>query len=256
MPGVGPSMYIAEIVYPGTWLDLADRNLAFELEGMLRNLEDRVAEAAIALTMFEASRGSSYDPRREYERDAHIRQEVDAQLRAEVGELYYRDFDRFRLEKDRRALKRKAELGVIPRSYSHKIPFIHAHSFVYAVDSFGKFLDELCDYDVVPAAVREIRDEFNARLPGVRKIRNSALHLEDRSRCYASAQDKKKGKRMEVGGFLGLSNLEGNQLCYTIDDGSYQRIAVSQETLGVLVETMNKLLSALPWRGPARVAPS
>ena len=28
-------MHIAEVVYPGTWLDLSDRDLAFELEGML-----------------------------------------------------------------------------------------------------------------------------------------------------------------------------------------------------------------------------
>ena len=39
------SMHMAEVIYPGRWLDLPGRDLAFELEGMLRNLEDRVAEA-------------------------------------------------------------------------------------------------------------------------------------------------------------------------------------------------------------------
>ena len=251
-----PSMHIAEIIRPGTWLDLADRDVSIELERMLSNLEDRVAEAAIALTMFESASCAREDPTGEWEKVAQIRQEIDEQFRREAGELYYRDFDRFRLESERQALRRMAELGVTPRSYSHKIPFIHAHSFVYAVDSFGKFLDELCDYDVIPESVRAIRDEFNSRLPMVRKIRNSGRHLEDRSRRYASAQDKKKGKRMEVKGFLGLSNLEGNQLCYTIDDGSYQRITINAETLGVLVEAINKILSVLPWRGPPHVIPS
>jgi hypothetical protein len=222
---------------------------------MLSSLEDRVAEAAIALTMFETSSHALSDPLGEWERDVQIRGEIEDQLLREVGELYFRDFFRFRVEGARRALKRMAELGIAPRSYSRKIPFIHAHSFVYAVDSFGKFLDEPCDYDVIPDPVRKIRDEFVDRLPMVRKIRNSALHIEDRSRRYASVQDKKKGKRMEVNGFLGLSNLEGNQLCYTIDDGSYQRIAVTSETLGILVETINRVLSALPWRGPAHVVP-
>lgn len=248
-------MYIAEIVYPGTWLDLSDRDVSFELEGMLRNLEDRAAEAAIGLTMFEESHNRRPDPHQEWEIDAQIRQEIDNQLRIESGEQYYQNFDACRLEAEHRSLKRKAELGIIPRAYSHKIPFIHAHSFVYAVDSFGKFLDELCDYDVIPEAVNSIRDEFNARLPMVRKIRNSALHLEDRSRRYASVQDKKKGKRMEVDGFLGLSNLEGNHLCYTIDDGSYQKIAISHETLNVMIETLNKVLNAMPWKGPPYVAP-
>lgn len=160
------------------------------------------------------------------------------------------------MESERRVLKRKAELGIVPRSYSHKIPFIHAHTFVYAVDSFGKFLDELCEYEALPSVLKEIRDGFNARLPMVRKIRNSALHIEDRSRRYASIGDKKKGKKMQVDGFLGLSNLEGNQLCYTIDDGSYQKVSVSPETLGVLVEVANNIFSVLPWKGPGHVSPS
>ena len=248
-------MHIAEVIYPGTCLDLPDPDLAFELRGMLGHLEDRVAEAAIALTMFDVSINSRTHPRAEWERDAQIRQEVEDQLRAEVGETYFCDFHRFHFESERRALRRKAELGIVPHSYSHKIPFMHAHSFVYAVDSFGKFLDELCDYDAIPQPVREARDEFNQRLPMVRKIRNSAMHLEDRSRRYASSQDKKKGKRMDVQGFLGLSCLEGNLLCYTIDDGTYQKIAVSQETLQVLVETINRVLHAFPWKGPPHVAP-
>jgi hypothetical protein len=256
MPLVIRSMHVAEIIYPGTRLDLPDRDLAFELEGMLRHLEDRVEEAAIALTMFESSASARADPRAEWERDAHIRQEVDNHLRAEVGDACFRDFDRYRLESERRVLRKRAELGVVPRTYAHKVPFIHAHSFVYAVDSFGRFLDEICDYDAIPQGVSETRYEFDSKLPMVRKIRNSAMHLEDRSRRYASSNDKRQGKRMDVQGFLGLSNLEGNFLCYTIDDGTYQKIAIGQDTLQVLVETVNKVLHAFPWKGPAHVAPS
>jgi hypothetical protein len=205
--------------------------------------------------MFEASVGSRVDPRAEWDRDAEIRQQVEAELRAEVGDMYFRDFQRHHFEGERRALRKKVELGIAPQTYSHKVPFLHAHSFVYAVDSFGKFLDELCDYDATPQAVREIRDEFDRRLPMVRKIRNSALHIEDRSRRYASAHDKRKGKRMDVQGFLGLSNLEGKLLCYTIDDGSYQKITIGQETLRVLVDTINRVIEAFPWKGWPHVAP-
>lgn len=247
-------MYIAEIVYPGTWLDIPDRDLSAELEGMLRHLEDNVAEAAIALTMFEASRAQRFDARNEWERDAHLRQEVDEQLRLEAGDQYYEKHDEYRLEAERRRLKRKAELGIAPSSYVHKIPFIHAHTFVYAVDTFDKFLDELCDYDVVPKTVRAARDAFATQLPMIRNIRNSALHREDRTRRYASFHDKKNGKKMDVG-FLGLSNLEGNLLCYTIADGSYQKVAISHETLRILALTCNSVFAAFPWKGPPRVAP-
>jgi hypothetical protein len=51
-------MDVVEIIYPGTWLDLADQELSRELEGMLRCLEDRVVEAATALWMYQESRCS------------------------------------------------------------------------------------------------------------------------------------------------------------------------------------------------------
>ncbi len=249
-------MHIAEVIYPGTWLDLPDGTFTTELYVMLLNLEDRIAEAAIALTMFEASINSRPDWRMELERDGQILQEVEDQLRTEVGdEMYFRDFFRFHFEAEHRVLRRKAELGVAPRSYAQKIPFMHAHSFLYAVDSFGKFLDKLCDYEAIPQPVRDARDEFNQKLPMVRKIRNSALHLEDRSRRYASWQDKNKGKRMKIQEIFGFSNLEGNLLCYTIDDGTYQKIAVNEETLRVLVDTINKVVRAFPWKGLPRIEP-
>jgi hypothetical protein len=249
-------VHIAEIIYPGTWLDLPDHELSFELESMLRHLDDRVSEAAISLTMFESSRGERSNPREEWERDSQLRNEIDRELREEHGTDYFHHFDALRLEAERRTLARKAARGIVPRSYSHKVPFMHAHSFVYALDSFAKFLDEICDYDVVPESVRQIRDELNLRVPMVRKIRNSALHIEDRSRRYASPADKQKGKRMVVDGFLGLSNLEGNLLCYTIDDGSYQKIAITPDTLTVMTETLNRVLAAMPWKGPPHVAPT
>lgn len=246
-------MYIAEIFRPGVWLALEDQEVAREVDLMLINMEGRVAESAIALTMFEAV---NIDPMAEWERGEAIRREVDQQLRQEMGEQWFHDHDRFHLECQRRVIARYCELGILPPSYSQKIPFIHAHTFVYAVDSFGKFLEELCDYDELPEVLKEIRDDFNSELPTVRKIRNSALHIEDRSRLYATLGDKKKGKRMQINGFLGLSNLEDNQLCYTIDDGSYQKVPISSYTLEVLVRVMNRVLGALPWKGPARFLPS
>ena len=97
-------MYIAEIIYPGTWLDMDDRDIAFELEVMVSHLEDRVEEAAIALTMFESStRDFHGNARGEWERDAQFRAEVEEQLRAEVGDdVYYGNFEKFRLESQRR----------------------------------------------------------------------------------------------------------------------------------------------------------
>jgi hypothetical protein len=82
------------------------------------------------------------------------------------------------------------------------------------------------------------------------------LHIEDRSRGYGPPWEKKQGKKMEIQGFLGLSNLEGNFLCYTIDDGSYQKVEISQNVLNILVQLANHLLASFQWKGPACVEPS
>jgi len=249
-------MYLYELTYPGTWLQLESDEVRFEIEGALRALEGILTEAAIALSMFEESQSQRPDPRNEWERDAEIRRQAEDEIRKEAGDDYYQNFDEYRLLSEKRVRDKKAELGMLPRSYLHKIPFIHAHTFVYAVDSFGKYLEVLQEYDEIPGEIEKCSHEFDRLLPSVRKIRNSALHIEDRSRGYGPPRDKKKGKKMEVEGFLGLSNLEGNSLCYTIDDGSYQRVEISPEVLGILVSLANRVLASFEWSGPTRIEPS
>ena len=249
-------MYLYELNYPGTWLQLENDEIRFEIEGLLRALEGILTEAAIALSMFEESRSQRSDARLEWDRDAELRQQVDDEIRREVGDDYYRNFNTYRLLLGKRMRAKKAELGILPRSYLHKIPFIHAHTFVYAVDSFGKYLEVLQEYAQIPEEIGKCSDEFDRLLPSVRKIRNSALHIEDRSRGYGPPWDKKKGKKMEIHGFLGLSNLEGNCLCYTIDDGSYQSVEISSNVLGILVSLANRILASFEWSGPARTEPN
>jgi hypothetical protein len=249
-------MYIFELNYPGTWLDFKNDELRFEIEGMLRGLGGVITEAAISLSMYEACQLHRSDSREEWEKDVELRRQIDEEIRGEAGDDYYQDFEKYRLVSEKQFRAKKAELGILPGSYLHKIPFIHAHTFVYAVDLFGKYLDELKAYDGMPEEVTQCVDEFNRLLPSVRKIRNSALHIEDRSRGYGPPREKKQGKKMELQGFLGLSNLEGNFLCYTIDDGSYQKVEISVGVLNILVQLANNLLASFQWIGPAHVEPS
>ena len=249
-------MHIFELNYPGTWLEFQNEELKFEIEGMLRSLEGVITEAAISLSMYEACRRHRSDPREEWDKDAELRRQINEEIRVEAGEAYFNDFEKYRLISEKLFRAKKAELGIWPRSYIQRIPFIHAHTFVYAVDSFGKFLAEINAYDGMPEVVTQCEDEFNRQLPSVRKIRNSALHIEDRSRGYGSLSGKKNGKKMELKGFLGLSNFEGNFLCYTIEDGSYQKVEISVGVLNILVQLANRLLASFQWKGPARVEPS
>lgn len=249
-------MYLYELNYPGTWLQLENDEVRFEIMGVLRALEGILTEAAIALSMFEESYSQRPDSLNEWDRDAELRQQIDDEIRKEAGDDDYQNFDTYRLIPEKRMRAKKAELGILPRSYLHKIPFIHAHTFIYAVDSFGKYLEVLQEYNEVTEEIGKCAKEFDRQLPSVRKIRNSALHIEDRSRGYGPPWEKKKGKKMEIQGFLGLSNLESNSLCYTIDDGSYQRVEISSNVLEILVSLANQLLASFEWSGPARIEPS
>lgn len=248
-------MYIFDLNYPGTQLQFEDEEVKREIESMIRNIEGIVTEAAISLSMFESCREQNSDSMSEWERSAELKQQIDNQIKEEVGEDYFKNFDRYQLLSEKRLRARKAELGILPSSYIHKIPFMHAHGFVYALDSFGKFLEEFCKYEGIPEQVKQCYDEFNFSFPSVRKIRNSALHIEDRVRGYGTWKDKKQGKKMSTNGFLGLSNLENNHLCYTIDDGSYQRVEINQAALDVLVKITNDLLTSFQWVGSPNIGP-
>jgi len=248
-------IHIPEIYVPGTWLELEDREVAFEIKGMLMSWVCLVSEAAISLTLFEQARDNPRNLKNGWIHNERLRNDIREKLRAETEGMFFRDSDADMLEIERRLRNKKIELGILPKFYLHKLPFIYAHVFVYAIDSYGKFLDALCEYKEIPKEIKKLREEFNYRLPMLRKIRNSAHHKEDRLRRYASPQDKKKGKKMTIDGFLGLSNLEEDKLCYTIDDGSYQKIEINETTLSILIDITNRVLASFKWTGPPGLEP-
>ena len=248
------TLHIPEISYPGTWLAFEDQATDHEVLLLLHFLEDRVVEAAISLGLFQDSLPARETVQERWEADRAL----EAGVRKMVAEISGNKLAGYLLPfatLQSLVLARRRETGSAPWVYEHKLPFIHAHSFVFALDSFGKFLDAICEVERISEVVAALRDAFNGRLPMLRKIRNSAAHAEDRTRRYGKPEDKKAGKKMAVEGFLGLSNLNGYKLGYTIDDGSYQEIEVSQTNLQLMVDTLNRVLEALPWTGPARVAP-
>jgi len=175
---------------------------------------------------------------------------------------FYQNYDGLRLKIDIEMKRGKWQAGSLPRSYKHRLPFIHAHSFLYAIDGFGKFLEVIASEDGLPQAVCSIRDEFDRALPSLRKIRNSALHIEDRSRGFGTAVQARKKEKMKLQpiknrmidaphGALMLSNLNGNKLGYTIDDGSYQEIEISPLTLNIAKEALQKLIDTFTWNSPS-----
>ncbi|HIF9167453.1 TPA: hypothetical protein ACX6QH_002672 [Photobacterium damselae] len=263
-------MYIANIEYPGTWIQSENDNKAFELSNLLSSMETHLADMAISLTMFEeVARNSSVrrDHAVEWEKDRALRQQVENEYKQGLptDEDIYQNYDYHRSEIEKLVRREKLKQGIIPRSYEHRYVFIHAHSFISSADSFSKFLNVLAEESEL-SAISELIEELNTNLPALRKVRNSAQHSEDRSRGYGKPADVRKKKKMDLkpvdngmiksdSGVLALSCLNGNRLGYTIDDGSYQDVEISVNTLAYLSEIFQKALNCFEWHGPVQLKP-
>jgi hypothetical protein len=266
-------MYIVELIYPGTWLNLDNEDKAWEISGLIMSMETQIINMALALTFFDEEMtkavnditSQKIEKLRKQNRDLHI--EIENRYKEELGEEeFYKNYPNIIMKIDMEIKRKKWQEGDLPDSYKHQLPFIHAHSFLYALDTFGKFLDVIADEDGLPEAVRIIRDEFEKALPSLRKIRNSALHIEDRSRGFGTIEQARNKERMKLqpinnrmisapGGALVLSNLNGNKLGYTIDDGSFQEIEISQSTLNLASGSLQNIINSFAWNGPPRITP-
>ena len=245
-------MYIAELFTPGSQIEFEGKN-KIEISRLLAHMEYVVYDAAISISLFEEALEKSRMPLSKWEKIQDLKASATKEISAESGSLYQKPTDDQKLEIGRRYQTKLTELDMIPVLYERRLPFIHAHSFLYAVDCIGKIIDELASFEDVPENAQAIAEKFDESFPSVRKIRNSALHIEDRLQGYGPLRDKRKGKKMDTG--LRLSDLEGNQLCYTIHDGTQERFEISSDTLSKTVEMVNQLLASFAWTGSSRVEP-
>ncbi len=266
-------MLVFELIYPGTWLDLPDRERAHQLELLLHLLETHYVDAAVALNLFLDAqaqvRTRMLTTREEWERDAERRRHLTEQLERRLAA------DRPQTAVDPRSyneLSERAEIemkherwasGTPPREYIMRTPFLHARSFVYALDNIGKMLDALSKEPGVPPEVAAQRDSFYAAFSSLIGVRNTAHHPEDRGRGLG-----KGGKPLDLkpidnemvkapgGGVLVLDSLNGNNYGCTIADGHYGQVEVSAQSAQVAQQCIQGVLNAFRWKGPHRCTPT
>ncbi len=151
--------------------------------------------------------------------------------------------------------------GVPPESYEHRLPFIHAHTVVYALDSIGKILKVLSGMSL-SARVKDALDDYRSELPDLVAVRDSAHHSEDRSRGLDRNRQPLTLQPINNtmihapnGGVLALSNLNGNLLGYTTGDGEYREVEISSVSISAAQTAIQKVLDSLTWRGSIRATP-
>ncbi len=149
--------------------------------------------------------------------------------------------------------------GHMPKAYLFRLPFVHAHSVLYALDGTGKALSVLAR--IGPPGVAAAQAALAAALPSVVVVRNSAHHVEDRARGKGRSERDLELQPVDnamvraPGGALILSSLNGNRLGYTGEDGAYGDVDISAATVALAQSSVQQGIDAYAWSGPPRTVP-
>ena len=263
-------MHVFELTQLGNWLEgIADVDESRELEALLRLLVSCIDDAAISLALFEAAHSAPFEHRdqaqweTERQQEAHIRSRLESELPAGLSVEERWAADRRMDELARIEAKRERwRAGEIPSSYTHRLPFIHARTFLYALDSLQKSLGLIAKKPTAPAGVAIALASFETEFPTLRHVRDSAHHVEDR------VQGRQFGKPISLqpvenafisapaGGALIIDALLNNRYGGTLWDGSYGEVEVSPKSAAVATEIVQKVLDSFSWRGSPSHSPS
>lgn len=259
-------MHVLMVTIPGRRLDSDDRAWASGVEQLFWLLEAQYIDASVALNLFDeerargAARFGSEDPSQD-----DVQDELQHELRQREEEIgsdrFWREYVTVHQGALRAVLESRWERGEWPDEFERRKVFLHAHSFVFALDCFRRTLQILADTPGTPHAVATVAASLRDALPHLKGVRDSAAHLEDRGRGLG-----KRGQPLDFkpvhnslfkmpAGVLGLSNLNGSKLGYTTETGEYGEIDVSVATLSVMCDAFQEIINTFPWRGSARTIP-
>jgi hypothetical protein len=246
-----------------------DRDLAWKIEGYIDTMHSYFNEAAMVLELFIRAQA---DHR---ERFAAWTAEQHAEQKDAVSDTAMQKITTKMCESPEDSLKhlqawhahmialrrQKWASGEVPMEYSQTLPRLYARSFLFSVWTIGRMLDRIARCDGVPEACRRIAAQFWAELPGLKGMRDSSAHVDERVDGMA------RGKKIEtrpVDG--GLARVPGNSIMFienlvndtfvgTAEDGSLAEIEVSPKTMAVVQQRVQTLINAFSWRGVGRLRP-
>lgn len=263
-------MIIFEIVTPGTRIAHENRDWAWKIEGQLEGLKLQFVQANIALNLFNSaqsipiSRPDIEDIVQSMQRQAEIRVDVEQEYANSTScekrdDIHYEANVRFKRE--------KWLSGEIPREFEQEQSLVYAKAFLYALDGFDKFLDVLAKEENIPESVKNLHAEVTQLFPHLRGVRNTAQHLEDRSRGLGARQRGRPPQPLDLKpinhehinaprGALILSSLIGSKFGSTMADGHFGEIDVSVESMVKLQTLLEGTLNSFEWRGPKQHFPN
>jgi hypothetical protein len=260
-------VYIYEIVLPGTWLDYEDKDWSWKIEGLLRHLEGQFYEANLTMNMFLHSLQVNKPKHSKEQWDADSQRRIEIRQLVEEkygGRFNHENWESVQSETEILFKREQWQAGRLPREFEHNQPFIYARSFLYAIDSFDKFLKVLSATDGVPSEISTQYDELGKAFPALRGVRNTAQHMEDRARGLGAGTNPKPLDLKPIdnnmvkapGGVLMLNCLNGTKYGNTMADGHYGEVDVSPSSMDALHAIFQQVIALFKWKGSQRHLPS
>jgi len=256
-------MTVFEIVYPGTWVELEDRDVAFKVGIYLSTIESTFSDAAMAMHLFEQAheqQRADLTSRPDCLREADDESEDFWQLAREHGT----DGRTLLLEWSKRVVEARRShwrAGELPRAYKSRLPFLYARLFLFSLSSIGRLLEHVSKCDGVPVQARAAVRDFASAFPTLTALRDSSAHVDERVAGHARGRqiDLKPVENQFInapgGGVLIVESLVGNRFTGTTADGGVAEIEVGVGSMKRVQECFQRLLDSLPWSGPGRLYP-
>jgi hypothetical protein len=228
----------------GLWLDGLDADLTREVQTLAHLLPHGVLDAVLALAMFEQACQAmqSESHRDSWERDRRLEHEREQELTAadprDPGAPDYIEW-RLRLSEQARrdVMRQKWAAGELPRELQHRLPFVHAEAFVIALAQVRRRLQELGETGVdVSGEIARACTDFDASVPALTAARDSVEQV-------TSNAMHAPGGRAPIGGML-----NNNRFGWSVDDGGYQEVEISDATVEAARAAVQRALDSLPWR--------
>lgn len=234
-----------------------------------------VADLVVTLSIFEQAQLSDHtrfqesaDARRvKWERDAARMREIEAALETAAGVSwghpdYWERSSEIREQARRQMLSEKWAREGGPESYQRRVVFIHARSFVTTLAVLQRSLLEIGKYPLessVRSAIQCACDNFASAVPGLKGVRDSVAHVEERARGEARGEKITAAPIMNNaihapdGGVIVTESLNNQHFGGTIEDGTYAEVEVADTTTEIARAAVQAIFDALPWRAGHRL---
>jgi len=249
-------MHVIEIYYPGHIPNVdKDPKVNARINSALYALQSFIDEMALSLSFYEETKNNYHpDFNMSFEKKRRSREELTLIYKEAYGEDVFNANQSDFLEKiDRQIKKDTWQKGILPESYSRKIPFIHAHSFLFSLDKYLRLLQTLSEIPSINVYAGEAAADLR------KQMQHPGKRAQEQNKGPAAVQSLPEEK-----GFLSssdfrtlvLSCINGDRLGYTLDSGEYKEFEISRHSLEIAAANFQELINSLTWTGPKRLEPA